>query len=127
MRDAAIHQVTVVLGGQDSIGLSAGCCDAILLRLVYHHFEEPDAMRSDLWHALKPDGLLAIIDITPQEDWRVLPRVPDRGGHGIPTGHLIDEMLGAGFELVEEQADWNGEEDRYAVLFRRPAGEIKAD
>ena len=31
MRDAAIHQVKVVLGGQDSIGLSAGCCDAILL------------------------------------------------------------------------------------------------
>lgn len=120
MRDGNLSQVTAVLGDQDDIGLAAGCCDAILLRLVYHHFEKPDKMRSDLWLALKPGGLLAIIDITPQENWRVLPRVPDRGGHGIPTRDLLAEMRDAGFKFVEEQLDWVGDEDRYAVLFRRP-------
>lgn len=120
MTDEGLLHVTSILGDQEDIGLGAGCCDAILVRLVYHHFEKPKKMRSDLWRALKPKGLIAIIDITPQKNWRELPRVPDRGGHGIPTGDLVVEMLGAGFELVKQETDWNGDEDRFAILFRRP-------
>ncbi len=120
MLDAGLVQVTAVLGDQNDLGLAPGCCDAILLRLVYHHFEEPETMRSSLWHALKPNGLMAIIDITPQKNWRELPGVPNRGGHGIPTGDLLAEMLGAGFELVTQETDWNGDDDRFAMLFRRP-------
>lgn len=123
MVDAGLAQVSAVLGDQDGLGLDSGCCDAILLRLVYHHFEAPDTMRAGLRRALVPGGLLAIIDIAPQKNWRVLPRVPDRGGHGVPADDLVAEMLGAGFEFVEERPDWNGDEDRYAVLFRRPADE----
>ena len=123
MVDAGLSQVSAVLGDQGDLGLESGCCDAILLRLVYHHFEEPETMRAGLRRALVPDGLLAIIDIVPQEEWRVLPRVPDRGGHGIPAADLVAEMIGVGFEFVEERSDWNGDEDRYAVLFRRPAEE----
>lgn len=119
-RDEELPQLLAVLGDQDEIGLDAGCCDAILLRLVYHHFQKPEAMRADLRRALKPGGVLAVIDIKPQENWRVLPGVPDRGGHGIGTGDLIQEMLAADFLLVEERSDWNGDEDRYALVFRRP-------
>jgi len=36
---------TVILGDQESTGLPADCCDAILLRLVYHHFTDPPRMR----------------------------------------------------------------------------------
>ena len=121
--DAGLDQAIAVLGSQGDLGLEAGCCDAILLRLVYHHFEDPDTMRAGLWEALAPGGRIAIIDITPQEDWAELPGVPDRGGHGIPTSALEAEMLGAGFELVENHSDWNGDEDRFARVFRRPASE----
>lgn len=127
MLDADLLQVTAILGDQDTTGLAPGCCDAILLRLVYHHFENPETMRADLWRALKPDGLIAIVDITPQKNWRELPRVPDRGGHGIPTSDLVAEMLGAGFELVTQEANWNGDEDRFAVLFRKPAEPASTD
>lgn len=121
--DAGLDQAVAILGSQDDLGLQAGCCDAILLRLVYHHFEDPDAMRAGLWRALRPGGRIAVIDITPQEDWAALPRVPDRGGHGIPTAALEAEMLGAGFEPVERHSDWNGDKDRFALVFRRPLAE----
>ena len=116
---AGLFNVTPILGHQDSIGLPADCCDAILLRLVYHHFTSPVPMRADLRNALRADGLLAIVDIVPQEGWRELPGVPDRGGHGIPVADLILELEGDGFELVERIDRWNDDEDRFCIVFRR--------
>lgn len=117
--DAFLNNVTVVLGNQSSTGLPASCCDAILLRMVYHHFIHPQEMRASLRGALKPGGMIAVVDIEPQSDWRQLPDVPERGGHGIPQADLIQEMTLDGFEVVFRHDDWNGEDDRYCVVFRR--------
>lgn len=117
--DASLDNVTVVLGDQSTTGLPPDCCDAILMRLVYHHFTRPEEMRVSLHQALKPDGLLAIVDITPQSLWRDLPGVPDRGGHGIPPADLIREMTADGFAVISRQDNWNGDEDRFCVVFRR--------
>ena len=112
--------VTAVQGDQESTGLEADCCDAILLRLVYHHFTQPAVMRADLLRALRTGGLLAIIDIVPQKHWRELPEAPDRGRHGIPVEDVIREMTDDGFEVVDQYDDWNGDDDRYCVVFRLP-------
>jgi len=117
--DASLDNVTVVLGDQSTSGLPPDCCDAILMRLVYHHFTRPEKMRANLRQALKPNGLLAIVDIAPQSSWRDLPGVPDRGGHGIPPADLIREMTTDGFAVVSRQDNWNGDEDRFCVVFRR--------
>jgi ubiquinone/menaquinone biosynthesis C-methylase UbiE len=119
IRDSALGNITVVRGDQTSSGLPVDCCDAILLRLVYHHFQEPARMRTDLRRALRSGGRLVIIDIEPQSSWRDLPDVPDRGGHGIPEQELIDELTGDGFTLVDRRDDWNGDADRFCVVFRR--------
>lgn len=116
-----LTNLTAILGTDEATGLDDSCCDAILLRLVYHHFTKPEPMRESLMAALKPGGLIAVIDIEPQSSWRELPGVPDRGGHGIPPDDLVAEMTGGGFELVERIDDWSGDEDYYCVLFRRPA------
>ncbi len=121
VRSEDLSNVTVVRGDQETIGLEEGCCDAILLRLVYHHFTEPDRMRADLRRALRANALLAVVDITPQKNWRELPGVPDRGGHGIGPDGLIAEMVADGFEVVEQVDEWNGDEDRFCVVFRRAA------
>ena len=76
-------------------------------------------MRADLRAALKPAGVLAVIDIVPQEGWRRLPGVPDRGGHGIPPDRLLEEMTGDGFELVARFDDWDGDEERFCMVFLR--------
>ena len=120
LADVGLENVDPVLGDQHETGLPADCCDAILLRLVYHHFTEPPRMRASLRRALRPGGLLAVIDLPPQEGWRNLPGVPDRGGHGIPPALLIAEMTAAGFEMVARYDDWDEDEEHYCVIFRRP-------
>ncbi len=60
----------------------------------------------------------------PQTGWRELEGVPERGGHGIPLDDLVAEMIGDGFALEAAYPDWRvGDEDRYCVVFRRPATE----
>jgi ubiquinone/menaquinone biosynthesis C-methylase UbiE len=122
-QETGLANLEVVLGSQESTGLAAGCCDAILLRMVYHHFQEPAAMRADLWAALRPAGRIAIIDIVPQGAWRRLPGVPDRGGHGIAPEQLLEEMTAGEFELVGRFDSWTGDAERYCMVFlRSPAG-----
>jgi precorrin-6B methylase 2 len=116
---AGLENVTVVEGDQQQTGLPQGCCDAILVRMVYHHFTDPPAMRRSLRQALRPGGRLAILDIEPQKNWRKLKGVPQRGGHGIPADDLVREMTADGFEVVSRHEDWNGDEDRYCIVFRR--------
>jgi tRNA A58 N-methylase Trm61 len=119
IRDTGLANVTTVLGTQQDTGLAAACCDAILVRMVYHHFVEPEKMRAGLREALRPDALLAVVDTTPQKSWRKLEGVPERGGHGIREEDLVREMTGDGFEVVARHPDWNGDGDRYCVVFRR--------
>lgn len=121
VEERGLENVTVVLGNQTQSGLPEGCCNAILLRMVYHHFENPPAMRASLLRALQPDGRLVIVDIRPQHHWRSLESVPERGGHGIEPADLIEEMIAAGLELISRHDDWNGDDDRYCLVFRRPS------
>ncbi len=122
MAEAGLGNVTSILGDQHDVGLPADCCDAILLRLVYHHFTDPAPMRADLRRALRPGGLIAVIDILPQSSWHELPGVPDRGGHGIGPEEVLADMTGDGFEVVARHDDWGDEEDHFCIVFRRPAG-----
>jgi tRNA A58 N-methylase Trm61 len=120
-RSEALANISVVVGGQDHTGLPPGCCDAVLLRLVYHHFTDPATMRRRLWESMRPGARIAVIDVPPQRSWRRLEGVPERGGHGIEAGELIAEMTSSGFELVERDDDWpGGDEDAYCVVFLRP-------
>ncbi len=118
--DEGLDNVTTVLGGATTTGLPEGCCDAILLRLVYHHFTDPAPMRDSLWGALKPGGRIAVIDTRPQAHWPRLAGVPERGGHGIPIETLLEEMSASGFVVVKRHDAWPGDGDAYCVVFRKP-------
>jgi ubiquinone/menaquinone biosynthesis C-methylase UbiE len=121
-KDEGLANLTTVVGGQEDTGLPPGCCDAILLRMVYHHFTDTAAMRRSMWSALKAGGRIAVIDVPPQKGWRRLDGVPERGGHGIEMRELIAEMKRSGFEVVARDEDWPAEDDAYLVVFRRPVG-----
>jgi tRNA A58 N-methylase Trm61 len=119
IKDGGLANVTTVVGSQQDTGLPAACCDAILLRMVYHHFTEPASMRASLRAALRPGAHLVIVDTEPKAGWRHLEGVPERGGHGIRQEDLVREMTADGFEIVARHPDWNGDADRYCVVFRR--------
>lgn len=83
-------------------GLPAGCCDAILLRGVYHHLTEPTAALVSLRRALRPGGRLLVIDFAPV--WWLAPWTPkgipkDRGGHGNRPETVLREAEAVGASL----------------------------
>jgi ubiquinone/menaquinone biosynthesis C-methylase UbiE len=99
-----LNNLSVIYGSQQEIGLPADCCDAMLLRLVYHAFREPERMRDSMQRAMKVGGLVLIVDFRP---------LPDQ---------LTQEMQQAGFERVHVVERWQNRTDLYALLFRKSAG-----
>ncbi|MBI1875285.1 MAG: methyltransferase domain-containing protein [Acidobacteria bacterium] len=116
---ASLGNVTVTQGSQDHNGLPADCCDAILLRLVYHHFTDPPAMQKELRRALRMGGLLAVVEFRPGRTAAPSGVPHDRGGHGIPPELLIKELNAHGFEVVTREDQWPGGRESYCVLFRK--------
>ena len=111
-----LANVNVVTGSQTSTELPDACCEGILLRRVYHHFQNPAAMQTSMRKALKDGGLLLVIDFGTKRHWSRPEGVPSsREGHGIDRDLLVQELESSGFELVKEE-DWEG--DDYAFLFR---------
>jgi ubiquinone/menaquinone biosynthesis C-methylase UbiE len=113
--EARLSNVTVVEAKASESGLPAGCCEAIVLRRVYHHLTEPAATNASLLRALRSGGLLAVIDIPP-------PLFVDRSSLGIAPQIVIDEVTASGFELLQLRTDWPGRGpfESYCALFRKP-------
>jgi SAM-dependent methyltransferase len=114
--EARLSNVTVVDAKTSESGLPAGCCDAIVLRRVYHHVTEPVATNASLLRALRPGGLLAVIDIPP------LFLFPNRSSFGIAPQIVIDEVTASGFEMLQLQTDWPGRGPfaSYCAVFQKP-------
>ena len=114
--------VVVVTGAEKETKLPENCCDAIILRRVYHHFTSPNEMDASLLRSLRSGGLLAVIEFAPRKSLSAsdpVKGVPDnRGGHGIPKKILVEELTAAGFKLDKSFDDWP--DDGYCVLFRKP-------
>jgi len=119
----ALKNVVVVQAAERRTNLPDNCCDAIVLRRVYHHFTAPSDMDASLLRSLKPGGQMAVIDFPPREsltERQPVKGVPaNRGGHGIPQNILLQEMLAAGFTVGQVVNDWP--DDSYCVIFRKPA------
>ena len=116
---ATVHpNIAAIQGSETSTNLPPACCDSILMRLVYHHLTQPGEIDASLLRSLRPDGLLAVIDETPEPGSSVPAGVPkNRQGHGIPQKVLIDELTGAGFKVESVHNDWpNG---LYCVIFSK--------
>jgi SAM-dependent methyltransferase len=108
--------ITLVEAKASETGLPAACCDAIVLRRVYHHVTDPAATNASLLQALRPGGVLAVIDLPPPLFF------PERSSLGVASRLVVGEIKAAGFELVAVHTDWPGRGplDSYCALFRRP-------
>lgn len=123
--DAHVANVDVLRGGVDATNLPPGCCDAVLMRGVYHHLTAPAAIDASVFAALKPGGRFLVVDFPPSF-WLALwtpEGIPaDRGGHGIPIDVLTREVEAAGFTKVLVDEDWPTGllTDLYGVVFEKP-------
>jgi ubiquinone/menaquinone biosynthesis C-methylase UbiE len=120
--ERGLANVTVIKAGEADTNLPPECCDAIFIRDVYHHFTHPAEIDASLFRAVKPGGLLAVIDFPPSKTLGLIAPVKEvpknRGGHGIPQKVLIDELTAAGFKVDVIATDWPGR--GYCVVFRKP-------
>lgn len=105
--------VETVLGTDKDTKLPANAVDLVFICDTYHHFEFPTDTLASLHRALKPGGLLVLVDFQripgKSSDW-VLSHV--RAGKET----FLKEITAAGFELVDE-ADFL--EENYLVRLRR--------
>jgi SAM-dependent methyltransferase len=123
--DAALRNVIVVQAHASDTGLPIDCCDAVVLRRVYHHLSDPAAMNVRLLGAVRPGGVLAVVDFPPTLSWlwpwppKGVPR--NRKGHGVAAGLVVDEVTASGFALVKMIDDWPGRGplESYCAVFRK--------
>jgi ubiquinone/menaquinone biosynthesis C-methylase UbiE len=111
-----IANLKAVLGDPHSPKLAPNSVDAICIIDSYHHFEFPTDMLHDISKALRPDGVLMLIDfkrIDGVSRSYILNMV--RAGEGTFT----DEFLNAGFELVDRRDDMFPE--NYLLKFKHRA------
>lgn len=120
----ALKNVAVIEGGVASTNLPPACCDAIFMRDVYHHITAVDGFTKSLFASVKPGGRLAILDFVPSKGSKLPAGVPEnRGGHGIPTKVVEDELKAAGFRHLQTVDRWpqgNAKDDLFLVLVMKP-------
>jgi SAM-dependent methyltransferase len=82
---------------------------------VYHHLADPGSINASVLRALRPGGVLAVIDFPP-------PFFLGRGSLGVPAKAVVDEVSASGLELVRLIDDWPGRGPlgSYCALFRKP-------
>jgi ubiquinone/menaquinone biosynthesis C-methylase UbiE len=128
---ARLDNVTVVRSTASDTGLPADCCDAIILRRVYHHLTDPVDTDRSLHRALRQSGQLAVLDFRPSiltGLWTPKGLPPDREGHGIGPITVMSELEHAGFAYLSMDDPWPGSLfiSNYCMVFTKalppPAG-----
>jgi len=116
---ARLTNVTVVEGAPANGNLPDGCCDAIFMRNVYHHFADPAAMNASLFRAMKPGGYIAVIDFTPPNKESAEPagRATDKF-HGVSAESVMREPKSAGFDEATSEVIAR---HAFIVVAHRPA------
>jgi ubiquinone/menaquinone biosynthesis C-methylase UbiE len=97
--DLGLENVEGIVNTADSTMLAEDSIDVAFLCDTYHHFEYPRKMLDSIKRALRPDGVLVVVDfdriegVTREFIWNMV-----RAGRGT----FKDEIANASFQLVEE-------------------------
>lgn len=117
--DEGLSAVRVVEGTARSVALADASVDVAFVCDVYHHFEYPVASLASLMRAIRPGGVLVVIDfdrIPGQSRPFILEHV--RAGREV----FAREIEAAGFERLGE-VEIAGLSENYVLRFRRPWSE----
>jgi ubiquinone/menaquinone biosynthesis C-methylase UbiE len=102
---SGLAQVQVVEGHEAHANLQDGCCDAIFLRNVYHHFGDPATMNESIARALKSGARVAVIDFPPRNNAATAPagKRGESAAHGVSAEVVASELKAAGLTIVSTE------------------------
>ncbi len=107
--------VTIVEGAPAETNLRAGSCDALIVRLTYHHFDRPAEMAASLFRTVRSGGRVFVVE---------LPRTQNYKGEwdGIMPSALIAQLQKVGFvhERTVDQFDTMWRPPLYLMVVRKP-------
>jgi predicted methyltransferase len=117
-----LTQVVTVQGSEDDPSLPPGSLDAILIVNAYHEMKHYQAMLAGFTKALKPGGLLAIVD---HQDAAGKKRSDYEEEHKISLELVREECTANGFEIVREDKGFDrpkgdGGGHFFFLIFRKP-------
>jgi SAM-dependent methyltransferase len=111
--ELGVTNVETVRGSEQNPNLPEGVVDLVLLVDVYHEFSYPYEMMRAIGQALKPGGLVALVDYRPGD-----PAVPFKPLHTLCVEQARAELEAAG--LIWE-ATHSGLPQQNLILFNKPA------
>ncbi|MFI5175441.1 MAG: methyltransferase domain-containing protein [Terriglobia bacterium] len=115
-----LTQIEVLHGEPGDPKLPGNSLDVVLIVNAYHEFRSYETMLRSIFNALKPEGLLAIIDSpTPMGSSRLdyYPR------HRIPEELVREDVSRAGFQFLRKEPGFKNpakNKDFYFLIFERP-------
>ena len=115
-----LGQIETILGTPSDPRLPAETLDAILVVNAYHEMPEFDAMLQGMYGALKPGGLLAIIDA---QDEPGQPRSVYRERHTLPAEIVREDAARHGLRFQRELPGFSNPESKrkyHFLLFEKP-------
>ena len=92
--------------------LPPGCCDAVYMRTVFHHIDDPAAFAGQVWQAVRPGGRVAVIDFSPGSLWF------HGHDHGVTPDAITAAFEHAGFLRSRPVERWGA--SLFLLLFERP-------
>jgi ubiquinone/menaquinone biosynthesis C-methylase UbiE len=113
--EAGHDNVTVVFSSLTSATLPPASVDKIILIDTYHHFDDYASMLASLLGALRPGGVLTVVDFDRHEEAREWIQGHVRASKETFRG----EIEAAGFEFVE-QVEIEDMVENFLFNFRRP-------
>ena len=94
---ANLENIQLVLGEPDNPKLPDSKVDLVLMVDVYHEFSHPEEMLAAIRKALKPEGMIALVEFRAED-----PRVNIKPLHKMSKEQILKEYSANGFRLVKE-------------------------
>jgi len=117
-QDEGLTQVRPAVGTADNPRLPAASLDVVLVVNSYHEWREHDSMLQHLREALKPGGLLAIIDGVAETG---KPRSEYYSRHRMPEETVRDDAARNGFHFLRKEPGFvrpDQKKDFYFLVFQ---------
>jgi ubiquinone/menaquinone biosynthesis C-methylase UbiE len=113
IRRLKFDNVTAILGTEKDPRLPAQCCDVVLLRDAYHHFEYPAEMLAGIRKGLRTSGRLVIIDYYKRAG--SMPAIDAVQHIRLDAPDVVKEVTAHGFRLISLAEQVPGRQ--YAAIF----------